>query len=318
MNFHWMVQQMRQASHNGQAETKTLPSIALRIPDLDELGKYIFDAVAWNADTGIGNCNPDDVAQLPTHDRDGAGLRVPNSILHKVSDDAGQQGWIGFHSTLNAIHIPVQFLFFGQRAGLGLDLIKQGPKLNSGGLGRYQSRIQLGHIQQAVEQALQGIQRRLRMGQGLSSVRVADLFSKDAKQGEKALNRLPQVMAGCGQESGFGQVGTLRHPAGVLCLIAGCLKGLLRRSALGDVAGNLGESEQVSALVTDRVDDDACPKAAAVFSNPPPFGLVFAFRHGGGKRLLRHPCLLILFRVEAGEVQADDFLGFVALEPFGP
>ena len=83
-------------------------------------------------------------------------------------------------------------------------------------------------------------------------------------------------------------------------------QGFLGRFALGDVAGDLGEAEQVSVFVTDGVDDDAGPEAAAVLANPPAFRLVLPFRHGGGERLLRHSCLPILFGVEAGEVLADD------------
>src|SRR5688572_27401571 len=108
MDLHPVIQQMRQAPYDGEAETKTLPSVTLRVTNLDEFGKDILDVIARDADAGIDNRDLDGVARTPTLDRDGAALRIPDGILHKIPDDAGQQGGIGLHSTIDAVHIPVQ------------------------------------------------------------------------------------------------------------------------------------------------------------------------------------------------------------------
>src|SRR3954469_21089550 len=103
MDLHRVVQQAGQAPHDGEAETKTLPSVPFGISDLDELGKNILDVVVRDADAGIDNRDLDGVAQTPTPDRDGSGLRVPDGILHKIPDDAGQEAGIGLHRTINAV-----------------------------------------------------------------------------------------------------------------------------------------------------------------------------------------------------------------------
>src|SRR3954454_15950076 len=112
MDLHWVVQQAGQAPHDGKAETKTLSPVAFGGPNLDELGKNIFEMVVRDADAGIDNGDLDGVARTPTPDRDGSGLRIPDGILHKIPDDASQQAGIGLHSAINGSHTPVQSLGF--------------------------------------------------------------------------------------------------------------------------------------------------------------------------------------------------------------
>ena len=86
---------------------------------------------------------------------------------------------------------------------------------------------------------------------------------------KKALNRLPQVMAGGGQELGLGEVGTFRRPAGVLRLVARCLKGLLRPFALGDVHAEADETKRPSLTITDQLAGALQPPQAKIGVNDP-------------------------------------------------
>ena len=84
--------------------------------------------------------------------------------------------------------------------------------------------------------------------------------------------------------------------------------------ALGDVTRDLGEADQPAVIVTDRVDDDIRPEAAAVLANPQPFVLEPALAGGDRQAALRQADGAILVGVELGEVLTDNFIGGVALE----
>src|SRR3954447_17960139 len=56
---------------------------------------------------------------------------------------------------------------------------------------------------------------------------------------------------------------------------------LLRRHPFGDVAGDLGEADEASLPIADRLEEGVRPEAAAALSDPP------ALRPQGGLR----PCL---------------------------
>jgi hypothetical protein len=99
-------------------------------------------------------------------------------------------------------------------------------------------------------------------------------------------------------------------------LLAGAQR-ILGLLALGDVAGDLGEAQQRAFLVVDRIDHDVGPEARAVLAHAPGLGLVLALRQGGFQGKLGHAGVLVLGRIEARKMLAQDFLGLVTLETVG-
>src|SRR5687768_4628651 len=87
---------------------------------------------------------------------------------------------------------------------------------------------------------------------------------------------------------------------------------------LRDVAGDLGEAEQLAPFIVDGVEDDARPEARTVLADPPRLLLIFALRDGGGERPLRLAGGAVLVRIEAREMLADDLVGLVALDRLRP
>ena len=86
---------------------------------------------------------------------------------------------------------------------------------------------------------------------------------------------------------------------------------------LGDIARDLGETEQLSMLVPqgrdDRVREELCP----AFANAPALFFIPAFRRGGAQRLFRPALRRVFASVEPPEVLREDFFGPVADHPLG-
>ena len=85
-------------------------------------------------------------------------------------------------------------------------------------------------------------------------------------------------------------------------------------AALGDVAGDLGEADELAVLV-DGVDDDAGPEEGAVLADAPAFLLVTALFAGDSQGAQRLAVGAVGFGIEAGKVLPDDFVRRVALDP---
>ena len=130
---------------------------------------------------------------------------------------------------------------------------------------------------------------------------------------QAAADRLQQVVEVVGHPA--GQLADRLHLLRLGQGLARLVQRLLGLAALGDVAGDLGESAQDPGLVADGVDDDAGPEAGAVLAHAPALRLEPALVQGGGERPLRHSGGAVLVRVEAGEMPADDLAGAVALHP---
>src|SRR5690606_3410786 len=95
---------------------------------------------------------------------------------------------------------------------------------------------------------------------------------------------------------------------------AGLVERALRFAPLGDVAGDLRETDQRTVVVVDGVDDDAGPESPAVLANPPAFGLEHAVAFGNFQRPGRQAGGAVLLGIEPGEMLSDDLVGRVALE----
>ncbi len=71
-------------------------------------------------------------------------------------------------------------------------------------------------------------------------------------------------------------------------------------------------------FIVDGVDDDVCPEPRAVLANPLRFVFIFALRQRDCERSGRLPASAILLRIEAREIVANDLVGLIALDQFGP
>ena len=84
--------------------------------------------------------------------------------------------------------------------------------------------------------------------------------------------------------------------------------------ALANVARDLGETDQLAALIFKCVDHHVGQEAAAVLAHAQSFGFKPTIASGDFKGLLRRIRLTVLLCVEAREVLADNLLGAVAFD----
>ncbi|MCY1486039.1 hypothetical protein D9M68_196770 [compost metagenome] len=86
---------------------------------------------------------------------------------------------------------------------------------------------------------------------------------------------------------------------------------------LGGVLDDLDEAGVLALLVQERIDHHMRPEARAVLAIAPTLVLKLALDHGNLKRAARQAIALIVVRIEAGEILADDFLGGITLVGLG-
>src|SRR6185312_11102881 len=92
---------------------------------------------------------------------------------------------------------------------------------------------------------------------------------------------------------------------------------LLRQLAFGDVAGNLGESDELAFRIANRIDDDAGPEARAVLADAPTLRFELSFLERNLERAFWEIGCLILRRIKTGKMLADDFFCGISLESLG-
>jgi hypothetical protein len=95
-------------------------------------------------------------------------------------------------------------------------------------------------------------------------------------------------------------------------------QGLLRFPPLGDVAGDLRKTDQIAALIVDRVHDHARPEAGPVLAQAPALVLEPALAGRSLERPGGKAGRPILFRVELREMMPDDLVLEVSLDPLRP
>jgi hypothetical protein len=100
-------------------------------------------------------------------------------------------------------------------------------------------------------------------------------------------------------------------------LLARFRQGSLGLALLGDVPRDLGEADELTLLIADRINDDARPEAAAVFAHAPTFDLEFSVPLRLLQRKRRQSGAPILFRVESREMRANDFVRAITLHSLG-
>ena len=91
----------------------------------------------------------------------------------------------------------------------------------------------------------------------------------------------------------------------------------LRLHALGNVPRNLRESDDLSGVIADRVDDDRGPESAAVLAHAPSLGFEPPLARRRRERPLGKAGGLVLLGVELAEVPAYDLVGGIELDAFG-
>src|SRR6185503_1637528 len=92
-------------------------------------------------------------------------------------------------------------------------------------------------------------------------------------------------------------------------------RALLRHPSLREVAGDLSEPHELTALVSQRRDEDVRPEPRAILPHSPPFVLVLPDLGRDPQLVFRKAFGHSLGWIEDREVLADDLLGRVALDP---
>lgn len=101
-------------------------------------------------------------------------------------------------------------------------------------------------------------------------------------------------------------------------LLLALLEGLLGHLAIGQVTGDLGETEQGAGLaVDDRVDDHVGPEQRPVLAHPPALAFETALAQGSVQCPLRQASGAVLVGVETGKMLAEDLGLLIALEAPG-
>src|SRR5262245_47757299 len=85
----------------------------------------------------------------------------------------------------------------------------------------------------------------------------------------------------------------------------------------GQISRYYGKADQIFAFVEQRRNHRVCPKARAVLAHTPSFLLASSVGRGVAERLLWKTLGLVLARVKARELRADDFFRLKTLDPFG-
>lgn len=113
-----------------------------------------------------------------------------------------------------------------------------------------------------------------------------------------------------------GVIGDALHQQAELLLAL--LEGFLGHLAIGQVAGDLGETKQGAALaVDDRIDHHMGPEQRTVLAHPPTLTFKAPLLHSRVQRPLRQAGGAVLIGIETGEMLAQDLGLRVALETPG-
>jgi hypothetical protein len=88
-------------------------------------------------------------------------------------------------------------------------------------------------------------------------------------------------------------------------LLARLLQLDLRLAPLAEVAGDLGEADQLVVIIN-RIDEHTGPEATAVFAAAPALGLIAPVPHGGSKRFVRQTDVNVFGGVKARKVLTND------------
>src|SRR5262249_57385073 len=91
------------------------------------------------------------------------------------------------------------------------------------------------------------------------------------------------------------------HFLRLIQLISRRIELLLRLTLLGDVARDLGKSQELPLRIMDGANDDIGPEGNSALSQPPTLGFVFALGHGRSQHECRKILLSILVGMQYGK-----------------
>src|ERR1700751_3179249 len=89
---------------------------------------------------------------------------------------------------------------------------------------------------------------------------------------------------------------------------------LLSHSALSDVAGDFGKTDEVAGIVFDAIDDDRGPEFRSVLTDAPTLGFEPSLFCSFSQRMLGDSQLKVARCVELAEMLSDDFIRRVTLD----
>ena len=179
--------------------------------DPEELVEDALFQFGRNAAARIGHHNAHDVALRRCFDRDAAALGVLDRVVDQVGEDALQHERVGFQPQTGVLDVQPESLLPGKRRELRPQ--RAGKPRHRKAAPRYvhPARVEPRDVEQAVELILQqtdGLMDALRQPPILARRQA---LAQDVDQQADSMQRLPQVVAGGGDETGLGLVGRDGH-----------------------------------------------------------------------------------------------------------
>ena len=196
--------------------------------------------------TGIQDMDPESAGDPAAADQDAAMCRVAQRVLDQVAQDALQQGRIAVDPARAADDPQADPLAFGALGVFGTQPADQAIGREHGRPGRDGAGVQPGNIEQPVQKALQGIGRLIDAAGQRQHGMAAQALGQGGAQEQQRLDRLSQIMAGGGQEPGFGQGRLFGLGAGGGGFVAGGLQGGVGFPPRAHVAHETGEKALVA------------------------------------------------------------------------
>jgi hypothetical protein len=89
-------------------------------------------------------------------------------------------------------------------------------------------------------------------------------------------------------------------------LILNLPQAILSLFSLGNIAGHLGEADEIAAIVINAVDDNGSPKRAAIFADSPALRFKAALLGGLGESPIGDAGLAVLLGVKDAEMLSDN------------
>ena len=242
------VQQRQCTLDDGKPQSQPPGAVALRVADLVELVEYLSDAFLRDAGAGIPDLEQHAIPAPSGADQDGAARceldRVGNQIHHHRVDQADvavdDQPFLSRH-----VQAEIDPLFRGQCGEILFQPVEYFGYIDRDELRFDHARIQLGNMQQGVEQAVERGHRLVQLlddpvllgGRGGQLERVDEQVCRS--------QRLPQVVSRSREETGLGQLLFFQ-------LVHGLGERILRMFAFGDVVSYAQHLDHLSGIVEYR------------------------------------------------------------------
>ena len=164
-----------------------------------------------NADAGIVDVDPDDVILAPAADQHPTRGRVFNGVRHEVLQQPAQQAAVGSHHKRAGYEREIEPLCRGEGGKFELDLAHQLVDTEACEFRTERAGVEARHVEERTEDFLNGLER------------CVDIIDQPAVFAAAALNeardveaccveRLQDVVAGCRQKLGLGNIGSVGFP----------------------------------------------------------------------------------------------------------